>query len=226
MISSSRSSSHRWIRIAAGVAVGVAALMAPTAGFDSPGAGSAGPARGVVGRAEQPEGGGHRRQWRRVRGRGRVRGSMLIGDGPEGPTYVAGRSGRIQVYRPATGSHRVLVSGLISAAGKDGSSAGGVRRACDLRIHESTRSWDCPPTPSRRRRPVLWLPGLGDIGASVQDHPSGHTRTSPIGDFDYDWTAGHLAHPPAMCRTPTRTGFWPRQARCLSRTRAPTASRR
>lgn len=193
---SSRSSSHRPIRAFAGVAVAVAALMVPIAaspvvaqaapgepvellaGLDNP-RGVAIAANGDVYVAEAGSG-----------------GSLLIGEGPEGPLYL-GRSGRIQSYRPSTGRHRVLVHGLISAASKDGSAALGV---AGLATSGSTvyaimgeSSNAVPPTATGR----LAAAARAKLGHLIKITPSGHTRDiADVGDFDYDWTAGHLADPP------------------------------
>jgi hypothetical protein len=123
-------------------------------------------------------------------------GDLSLGEGPEGELFL-GRSGRIQAYRPTTGSHRVIVGNLVSAAGRDGSFALGV---AGLSTSGSTvyavmgeSSNAVPPTATG----PLADAARAHLGRLFKVTPSGQMReVADVGGFDYDWTAGHLADPP------------------------------
>lgn len=196
MVRRSRSSSHGRIRAAARVTVAAAALAAPLALFPVVAQAAPGDPVEVLAGLDNPRGvaiGANGDVYVAEAGSG---GSLLIGNGPEGPLYL-GRSGRIQAYRPSNGSHRVVVRGLVSAASQDGSSALGVAglAASGSKVYavmgESSNA--VPPTATG----PLPDAARAQLGHLFTVTPSGRTRdVADVGDFDYDWTAGHLADPP------------------------------
>ncbi len=196
MFSSSRSSSHRRFRISAGVAVAVTALIAPFSASSVVAQATPGTPVELLGGLDNPRGVAVAANGDVYVAEAGSGGSVLLGEGPEGPLYL-GRTGQIQAYRPSTGHHRVVVRGLVSAAGKDGSSALGV---AGLSTSGSTvyaimglSSNVVPPSATG----PLAAAARATLGHLIKVTPSGHTRdVADVGDFDYDWTAGHLADPP------------------------------
>jgi hypothetical protein len=123
-------------------------------------------------------------------------GDLLLGEGPEGPLYL-GRSGQIQAFDPSNGKSRVVVAGLVSAAGPDGSFALGV---AGLSASGST-VYAIMDESSSAIPPVATEPlaeaARAQLGRLYKVTPSGHMReVADVGGFDYAWSADHLADPP------------------------------
>jgi hypothetical protein len=116
-------------------------------------------------------------------------GSIPLGSGPEGDLF-GGLTGQIRVVNPATGQSQVLVSGLTSAAGQDGSAAIGVS---GLATQGSTvyaimgeSSNAIPPAASGPFADTA----RAQLGRLLMVTPSGSVRTvADVGGFDYAWTA-------------------------------------
>jgi hypothetical protein len=196
MVNSSRSSSQGAIRAAVRVTVAAAALAAPLALFPVVAQAAPGDPVQLLGGLDNPRGVAVAANGDVYVAEAGSGGSLLLGEGPEGPLYL-GRTGRIQAYRPSTGRHRVVVRGLVSAAGQDGSSAIGVAGLSTSGttvyavMGESSNA--VPPTATGS------LPDAAraQLGRLFTVTPSGRTRdVADVGDFDFDWTAGHLADPP------------------------------
>ncbi len=192
----SRSSIHRPIGTTAGVALAVAALLAPVSASTIVADAAPGQPVQLLGGLDNPRGVAVAANGDVYVAEAGSGGSLLLGEGPEGPLYL-GRTGRILSYRPATGSHRVLVRGLVSAASQDGSSAIGVAglATAGSRLYAimGESSNVVPPAASG----PLAAAARAQLGHLITVTPSGRTHDiADVGDFDYDWTAGHLADPP------------------------------
>lgn len=192
-----RSSSPRSITMVARVALAAAALVTPVALFPVSAQAATGDPVEVLGGLDNPRGVAIAANGEVYVAEAGSGGSLAIGDGPEGEPLFLGRSGRIQSYRPDNGSHRVVVSGLVSAAAEDGSTAIGV---AGLSTSGSTvyavMGESSNAVPPAATGPVA-AAARAQLGHLYSVTPSGVMRdVADVGGFDYDWTAGHLADPP------------------------------
>lgn len=196
MVRSTHSSSHRPIRATVRVGVATIALVAPLALIPAAAQGAPADPVSVLSGLDNPRGVAIAANGDVYVAEAGSGGDLSLGQGPEGELFL-GRSGRIQAYRPASGSHRVVVGNLVSAASKDGSFALGV---AGLSTSGSTvyavmgeSSNAVPPTATG----PLADAARAHLGRLFAVSPSGQMReVADVGDFDYDWTAGHLADPP------------------------------
>jgi len=116
-------------------------------------------------------------------------GDALQVPSPEGGSLGVGFSGQVRSYDPMTGSSSVVLSGLLSAAGEDGTAEGGpaglATRGSTVYVIMGGYQQMIPAFVTGSAADAI----RAQLGRLIEVTPSGSHRTiADVGGFDYDYT--------------------------------------